>query len=210
MIDALAPKLEHGGLQLFCVSSIDSESWYNRSTHPRNRVRRHLQYRRLHSRRRHPADSSLEPFSGDWSDRLQFRRLSRHGPGAPPALFVHVVCDDGWSVRDWSVSRRLLRRGLLLSESHSICSESFGFVLPRSVPGATSGSLPRASTTSAALPTNRFRRCSTTKAFHTACMSGGTGRSTTGRTGFRWPPRTYHESTGRRLQASGIARYDSD
>ena len=44
MVDAVADKLEHGGLQLFCISSVDSESWYNRSAHPRNRVRRHLQY----------------------------------------------------------------------------------------------------------------------------------------------------------------------
>ena len=44
MIDSLAGKLEHGALQLFCVSSVDGESWYNRHTHPRNRVRRHLQY----------------------------------------------------------------------------------------------------------------------------------------------------------------------
>jgi S-formylglutathione hydrolase FrmB len=43
-IDALAGKLEHGGLQLFCVSSVDTESWYNRQVHPRQRVRRHLQY----------------------------------------------------------------------------------------------------------------------------------------------------------------------
>jgi esterase/lipase superfamily enzyme len=44
MVDAVRGKLEHGGLQLFCVSSVDSESWYNRRTHPRNRVHRHLQY----------------------------------------------------------------------------------------------------------------------------------------------------------------------
>ena len=44
MIAALAGKLEHGALQLFCVSSVDSESWYNRHVHPRQRVRRHLQY----------------------------------------------------------------------------------------------------------------------------------------------------------------------
>jgi esterase/lipase superfamily enzyme len=44
MIGALAGKLEHGGLQLFCVSSVDSESWYNRHGHPHQRVRRHLQY----------------------------------------------------------------------------------------------------------------------------------------------------------------------
>jgi esterase/lipase superfamily enzyme len=44
MVDAVSGKLEHGGLQLFCVSSVDGESWYNRSVHPRQRVRRHLQY----------------------------------------------------------------------------------------------------------------------------------------------------------------------
>src|SRR5215510_4512054 len=42
MIGALAGKLEHGALQLYCVSSVDSESWYNRHVHPRQRVRRHL------------------------------------------------------------------------------------------------------------------------------------------------------------------------
>jgi esterase/lipase superfamily enzyme len=44
MVRALAEKLERGWLQLYCVSSIDGESWYNRNAHPRQRVRRHLQY----------------------------------------------------------------------------------------------------------------------------------------------------------------------
>src|SRR5688572_7128708 len=44
MIGAVADKLEHGALQLYCVSSVDSESWYNKHIHPRHRVRRHLQY----------------------------------------------------------------------------------------------------------------------------------------------------------------------
>jgi esterase/lipase superfamily enzyme len=44
MVGAVSEKLERGGLQLYCVSSVDGESWYNRSAHPRNRVRRHLQY----------------------------------------------------------------------------------------------------------------------------------------------------------------------
>lgn len=44
MIEALAAKLEHGALQLYCIASVDTESWYNRRTHPRNRIRRHLQY----------------------------------------------------------------------------------------------------------------------------------------------------------------------
>jgi esterase/lipase superfamily enzyme len=44
MVAAVGDKLEHGNLQLFCVSSVDKESWYNRSAHPRDRLRRHLQY----------------------------------------------------------------------------------------------------------------------------------------------------------------------
>lgn len=46
MVGAVADKLEHGGLQLYCVSSVDEESWYNRRVHPRVRVARHLQYER--------------------------------------------------------------------------------------------------------------------------------------------------------------------
>jgi esterase/lipase superfamily enzyme len=44
MIGALAGKLEHGHVQLFCVSSVDAESWYNAHAHPRQRVERSLQY----------------------------------------------------------------------------------------------------------------------------------------------------------------------
>jgi esterase/lipase superfamily enzyme len=44
MVGAVADKLGRGALQLFCVSSVDGESWYNRRVHPRDRVRRHLQY----------------------------------------------------------------------------------------------------------------------------------------------------------------------
>jgi esterase/lipase superfamily enzyme len=44
MIEAVRDKLEAGRLQLFCVDSVDSESWYNRSVSPRWRIARHLQY----------------------------------------------------------------------------------------------------------------------------------------------------------------------
>ena len=38
--------LESGQLQLYCVDSVDSESWYNKPAHPYWRVQRHLQYER--------------------------------------------------------------------------------------------------------------------------------------------------------------------
>jgi esterase/lipase superfamily enzyme len=44
MIAALEGKIESGQLQLFCIDSVDSESWYNRQVPPRRRIARHMQY----------------------------------------------------------------------------------------------------------------------------------------------------------------------
>jgi esterase/lipase superfamily enzyme len=46
MVGALSDRLEAGALQLWCVDSVDEESWYARSRHPRERVTRHLEYER--------------------------------------------------------------------------------------------------------------------------------------------------------------------
>ena len=46
MVAALADKIEAGFIQLWCVDSVDSESWYARNRSPADRVRRHLQYER--------------------------------------------------------------------------------------------------------------------------------------------------------------------
>ena len=44
MISVLGDHLERGWLQLWCVDSVDEESWYSRHLHPADRARRHLQY----------------------------------------------------------------------------------------------------------------------------------------------------------------------
>ncbi len=44
MIHVLAPKIEAGSLHVFCVDSVDTESWYNRSIHPHDRVMRQIAY----------------------------------------------------------------------------------------------------------------------------------------------------------------------
>jgi len=44
MIQALWGKIEAGQVQIFCVDSIDGESWYNRGIHPHDRVMRHIAY----------------------------------------------------------------------------------------------------------------------------------------------------------------------
>lgn len=44
MVATLSHHIENGWIQLFCVDSVDSESWYNKSVHPSRRALRHVQY----------------------------------------------------------------------------------------------------------------------------------------------------------------------
>src|SRR5688500_13638376 len=46
MIAALGEHLERGWLQLYCVDSVDSESWYAKWKHPHDRAVRQTQYER--------------------------------------------------------------------------------------------------------------------------------------------------------------------
>jgi len=46
LVGALLDKIEAGYIQLWCVDSIDGESWYANDTSPPERVARHLQYER--------------------------------------------------------------------------------------------------------------------------------------------------------------------
>jgi esterase/lipase superfamily enzyme len=44
MAASLSGKIDAGQIQLFCVDSVDMESWYNQNVPPRWRIARHLQY----------------------------------------------------------------------------------------------------------------------------------------------------------------------
>lgn len=44
MVAAIADRIDAGQLQLFCVDSMNMESWYNRNVPPRMRIARHMQY----------------------------------------------------------------------------------------------------------------------------------------------------------------------
>jgi esterase/lipase superfamily enzyme len=46
MIGALGEHLERGWLQLYCVDSVDAESWYAKWMHPADRARHHARYDR--------------------------------------------------------------------------------------------------------------------------------------------------------------------
>jgi len=44
IVEELSGRLNNGELQLFCVDSIDAESFYSQHSHPQHRIYRHLQY----------------------------------------------------------------------------------------------------------------------------------------------------------------------
>ena len=76
MIHELAGKIEWGHLQVFCVDSVDAESWYNRWIHPHDRVARHNAYESYIIHEVAPLMKDLAENSR-YDSRLQFRRLSR-------------------------------------------------------------------------------------------------------------------------------------
>jgi esterase/lipase superfamily enzyme len=46
MVSAIASQIEAGQVKLFCVDSVDSQSWANQTVHPADRARRHQDYDR--------------------------------------------------------------------------------------------------------------------------------------------------------------------
>lgn len=46
MIATLQHQIDNGWLQIFCVDSVDAESWYDKNKHPGARAWRHMQYER--------------------------------------------------------------------------------------------------------------------------------------------------------------------
>jgi esterase/lipase superfamily enzyme len=44
MVGSIGYKIDAGEIQLYCVDSVDSESWYNRNVPPRWRIARHMTY----------------------------------------------------------------------------------------------------------------------------------------------------------------------
>ena len=44
LLDSVAYKIDRGEVQLYCLDSVDGESWYNREVPARWRIARHLQY----------------------------------------------------------------------------------------------------------------------------------------------------------------------
>ena len=78
MIAALAGKIDAGQVQVYCVDSVDMESWYNRRVAPRRRIARHMQYE----------DYLL-------SEVVPLVRLKNGDPGLVPQRLVSLGCSFG-------------------------------------------------------------------------------------------------------------------
>lgn len=65
MVGAIADVIDEGRVQLFCIDSVDRESWYNYSAHPRWRIARHTQYDQY-------VVNEVLPFIGNrnWTNKL--------------------------------------------------------------------------------------------------------------------------------------------
>ncbi|RKR83676.1 esterase/lipase superfamily enzyme [Mucilaginibacter gracilis] len=96
IIEALHQRIENGELQLFCVDSVDSESFYNKNTTPANRINRHLEYEQyilnevIPFMRSKNSDGYLEVAGCSMGAYHAANLALKH-----PQLFKRVVCLSG-------------------------------------------------------------------------------------------------------------------
>lgn len=102
LVEALRHKIDQGFLQLYCVDSIDEESFYCCWNHPADRVHRHMQYESYLLHEVLPLmwakNSILRHFP-----RLQFWRIPRAQPGVSPSPGVSQSGGAEWSLRSDAV-----------------------------------------------------------------------------------------------------------
>ena len=96
IINALHDRIYNGELQLFCVDSIDAESFYNQWAHPAVRICRHMQYEQyiLHEvvpLMRHKNDGSFFEVAGCSMGAYHALNLAMKYP----CLFKKVICMSG-------------------------------------------------------------------------------------------------------------------
>ena len=108
MVATLADRIDSGQLQLYCVDSVDGESWYNKHAHPYWRVQRHMQYERYIVDDVLGLDVEEEPDTTAYRHRLQLRRLSRGELWFPPPRCGDGNRDHGWGLRHEGFRRWLV------------------------------------------------------------------------------------------------------
>ena len=120
MIGALSGRIDGGHLQVYCVDSVDMESWYNRNVPPRWRIARHMQYEDYLFSEVVPLIRLKNQRRASRLARLQLRRLSRRQHRPPPSRHFHRHVVHVRRIRSHQLSPRLLRPGLLLQPAHAL------------------------------------------------------------------------------------------
>ncbi len=96
IIDALHDKINNGELQLFCVDSIDAESFYNQDVHPVTRIERHIQYEQYIL---HEVISIMQNKNGgNWLEVAGCSMGAYHAMNLAmkyPTIFKKVICMSG-------------------------------------------------------------------------------------------------------------------
>jgi esterase/lipase superfamily enzyme len=96
IVEALKNKIENGEIQLFCVDSVDVESFYNHWVHPQQRIERHLQYEQyivkevLPFMKKQNKGSYMEVAGCSMGAYHAMNIAMKH-----PTLFKKVVCMSG-------------------------------------------------------------------------------------------------------------------
>lgn len=96
IVGALADRISNGELHLFCVDSIDTETFYNDISHPAKRMNRHLQYEQYILNEVLPLMRSKQP--GTAIEVAGCSMGAYHAANIAlknPHLFKKVVCMSG-------------------------------------------------------------------------------------------------------------------
>ena len=102
---ALADKVDAGYIQLVCVDSVDTESWYNRNAPPAYRVRRHDDYDRYLRHELAPYVARRIQVGVFFSQTDVFTNVLRKCPGgstAPPPFYTGDWTVDGAWASGWN------------------------------------------------------------------------------------------------------------
>ena len=149
MVAALAAKIDAGQLQLFCVDSVDAESWYNRAAAPRWRIARHMRYEEYLINELVPLIRQQNPDPRLISLGCSFGGYHAVNIALRHPEHFHRLRLAFRRVRPDRLSRRLLRPGLLLQPAHALSAQPERLLVSSTASARTATCWPPAGTTSA-------------------------------------------------------------
>ena len=185
MIEALAHHIDGGRVKVFCVDTVNNESWYNKQAHPRHRSWVQAQYDAYIPRRSCPSSTTTAgPGHRHRHDGQLVRRVPRREHAPEASRPVPPVPRPVRRVRHPPVHGRRLRRQLLLQQPGRLHGEPVRSLVPRTTcTSATSSSPPVTAPSRTAGPTYRLAEVLRAKGIPHSVDDWGPTAATTGRSG---------------------------